>query len=78
MDDKTKEAEFGMPLFLNTGDSTISPINTVTVIKGMDEDGDIVYALAMSEGMDIVDALALVHYAMIDVTSKVEQVVTAG
>jgi hypothetical protein len=71
------EEVFGMPLNINTGDHTISPINTVTIIKGMDSDGDIVYALAMSEGMDIVDALALTQYAWIDVQERVKRVVTA-
>jgi hypothetical protein len=72
-----EEEVFGMPFKINTGETTISPINTLTVIKGMDSDGDIVYALAMSEGMDIVDALALAQYAIIDINNRVEQVVTS-
>lgn len=54
---------------------TISPITTVVISKGMDNDGDICYAVALSEGTDIVDALALIHYARLDIESRVKELV---
>lgn len=71
----------GLPLMIDAQDeagTTFSPISTLVVSKGMDSEGRTVYALALSEGMDIVDALALAHYALIDISKRVETVVTSG
>lgn len=69
------ETAFGLPLVLNAGGLTISPINTVVITKGMDSEGDIVYAVAMTEGLDLMDALALIHYGRIDVEARVSKIV---
>jgi len=69
----------GLPLLIDSGTGTeFSPISTFVVSKGMDTEGNIVYALAFSEGMDIIDALALVQYALLDVNERVKRLVTSG
>lgn len=68
--------QMGMPLTLDTGNGqTISPISTLIVTKAMDAEGDIVYGIAMSDGMDIMDALALAQYAIIDINERVKAIV---
>ena len=70
----------GLPLMIDAQDeagNVFSPISTLVVSKGMDSEGRTVYALALSEGMDIVDALALAQYAIIDINNRVEQIVTS-
>jgi len=71
---------FGLPLIIDSKDehgTTFSPISTLVVSKGMDSEGNIVYALALSEGMDIIDALALAQYAIIDINNRVESIVVS-
>ena len=68
--------ELNLPLMMDTGDGvTFSPINTVVVTKGMDNDGDICYAVALSEGTDVVSALALLNYGLIDIENRVKTLV---
>ena len=71
----------GLPLLIdanNEDGDTFSPISTLVVCKGMDMEGKTVYALAFSEGIDIIDALALAQYAIIDINERVKQFVAPG
>lgn len=67
---------FGLPLNIDTGQGvSISPIASLVVVKGMDQDGSICYAVALSDDLDIMDALALIHYGRIDIENRVKTLV---
>lgn len=56
----------GLPLLANlptSGDYTVSPISAIAVVKGIDSDGDEVYAVVMTEGMTPVESAGLVQFA---------------
>jgi hypothetical protein len=53
----------GLPVNVVTTVDTVSPYAAIAVIKGIDSDGDDVYAFLMTDGMTDVDAAGLVQYA---------------
>jgi len=42
---------------------TVSPISALVIMKGIDDDGDEVYAVMVTEGMTSVEAGGLANYA---------------
>ena len=65
-----KMAEFsilGMPLEVEDGDSiaTCQPICGLIIVKALDEDGNVVYCAAATEGLKSVECLGMVEYTLI-------------
>jgi hypothetical protein len=46
-------------------ETVISPYSTLVVAEGMDSDGNVVFAVMTSEGLDPVKALGMANYARI-------------
>lgn len=44
---------------------TVSPLSAIVVMKGIDDEGDEVYAVMVTEGMTPVEAGGLVKYASV-------------
>jgi hypothetical protein len=56
------------------GDSGISPLSAFVVMKGMDEDGDTVYGVYMTEMMDFMEGAALVRYGDMYITRIINDI----
>jgi hypothetical protein len=69
----------GMPLvgLPESGDYTIHPLSAIVVMKGMDSDGDEVYAVLMTENMSPLEGVALARYADIYATVKIEEMLAS-
>lgn len=65
----------GMPLvgLPETGDYTVHPLSALVIMKGMDSDGDEVYAVLMTDNMSPLEGVALAKYADIYATLKIEE-----
>jgi hypothetical protein len=55
----------GMPLDVGEDDliTTVQPLAAVVIVRALDEDGDVVYATACTEGLHSLDAWAMARYA---------------
>ena len=55
----------GMPLDVGEDDliTSIQPLAAVVIVRGLDGDGDMVYATAATEGLHSLDAWAMARYA---------------
>lgn len=55
----------GMPLDVGEDDTitTVQPLGAFTVVKALDEDGDVVYCTAATEGLPSVECLGMAEYA---------------
>jgi hypothetical protein len=69
----------GMPLvgLPESGNYTVHPLSAIVVMKGMDSDGDEVYAVLMTENMSPLEGVALARYADIYATVKIEEMLAS-
>jgi hypothetical protein len=57
----------GMPLDVSAGDAitSVQPLCGFIVVKGLDEDGEVVYCTAATEGLQSVECLGMAEYAVL-------------
>lgn len=55
----------GIPLDVGGDDliTELQPVNALVVVKGLDEDGDVCYATAATEGLSAIECLGMAEYA---------------
>ena len=60
------------------GGSYVSPLSAFVVMKGMDNDGDTVYGVYMTEQMDFMEGAALVRYGDMYMTRIINDIFDAS
>lgn len=69
----------GMPLNLvDEKGVTISPLSALVVIKAIDNEGDIVYTLANTEGVTPVEGLGMINFGKLYLEHLVKYSVAAS
>lgn len=54
-------------------DYSVSPYSAIAVIKGIDSDGDDVYAVIMTDGMTPTEGAGLLHFAVLYVDERLRE-----
>lgn len=78
MTDKVQALGLDLNLIHGDEESTISPYATLVVVQGMDSEGDTVYAVMTSEGLDPVHGLGMANYARLYAETTLKDLIDAS
>ena len=74
-----KSSVAGLPMRWEDGENNkIFPMAALVVLKGVDQEGDEVYLVTNSDGLQSVDALGMAHFAVLTIEDEVRKIVVSA